>query len=265
MSPINTDLIPLENNDEKTEQGDLAVVPGASVGNLLKNGNEDVEYSVYEVSRHGLKITTTSNLLVGTQMTLTYRDYAEFSLFVVECSQNEKTKYNYVHLIPQDKTVALDLVFSHHSMRVNSILGTHFRTRNPRIPVLNPPLTYISTFGAIFKYKVRPINASRSGVLLEVTPGQRIPFRQNGLIECDLISMMSGGENLGNAKFLGRVRRIYKDEGRILVAVMFSESDHESMDILSQFLTKEEERVYLSLLEKMQITPTSSSSTLSDR
>lgn len=224
-------------------------VNGASFGSLTKNHDQSgILYSVYEISRYGLKVTTKEVLNPGEVIILNYRDSVDFEMIVASVVFVEKSDYYQVHLLSNDPSLTLDPSLHQHALRSLSVAGSAYRVRHARIPMSRNILVSIKTFGSQFVYRMRILNASKTGFLLEVLPGPKIPFAEGGLVECQIPDIAKEQTHC-----IAQIKRIKKKEGgRVVVACNINEIENEEREVYNRFIQTEEDASYLKKINELK-------------
>jgi hypothetical protein len=158
--------------------------PIASEFGDLRLGQETIPYHLYEMATHNLGIVTTFPLKVGDKLELELQNQT-IPLIVHQLAGHQESQVSAkrFRLVSFEKSVNFERFFSEQRLR-SYAASSRIRLRHSRFPTEEAaPLVLAKTFGAHLFYKLRTLNASRSGMLLETCQGSEAPFAQGTLLE----------------------------------------------------------------------------------
>ncbi len=148
-----------------------------------------VDYVLYEVSHHNIGIITSDPLMVGTRVTVEYRDNQQIPLIVHQevPKKNLPAGYKRYRLITTDPELNFEKILPENSHRKVSVSNRQqYHVRFARFSTEIPTLVEARTFGSEEPYHMKTINVSKTGFLLSSPPGFRVPFHESTLLELTL-------------------------------------------------------------------------------
>ncbi len=148
----------------------------------LRQGEQSIPYEIYEMATQNLGILSAYPLRVGERLQLELQGQF-ISVTVYQCAgaHEGSSALKRYRLVSFDEAINFEKFFSEQR---NRSLANRIRMRHSRFPTAEiVPIVYAKTFGTPQVYKLKTVNASRSGMLLESCQGSDAPFTEGTLLE----------------------------------------------------------------------------------